>query len=141
MTSQVEDKHKYTVDTLPGRSITLGFWYWLVGFCLMVFNASSNNFSFISWRSVLLMEEIGVPRENHRPAASHWQTLSHNVVWLEGAWARLELTTLVVIDTDCTGSCKSNHYTITTTTTPLISWCLTQLQQCFNYIVPRIYNI
>jgi hypothetical protein len=23
---------------------------------------------------------IGVPRENQRPAASHWQTLSHNVV-------------------------------------------------------------
>jgi hypothetical protein len=22
----------------------------------------------------------GVPWENHRPAASHWQTLSHNVV-------------------------------------------------------------
>jgi hypothetical protein len=88
MTSQVEDKHKYTVDTLPGRSITLGFWYWLVGFCLMVFNASSNNFSFISWRSVLLMEKIGVPRENHRPAASHWQTLSHNVVWLEVAYER-----------------------------------------------------
>ena len=22
----------------------------------------------------------GVPGENHRPAASHWQTLSHNVV-------------------------------------------------------------
>ena len=26
----------------------------------------------------------------------------------------LELTTLVVIDTDCIGSCKSNYYTITT---------------------------
>ena len=30
--------------------------------------------------SVLLVEETGVPRENHRPVASHWQTLSHNVV-------------------------------------------------------------
>jgi hypothetical protein len=30
--------------------------------------------------SFLLMEEIGAPRENHRPAVSHWQTLSHNVV-------------------------------------------------------------
>jgi hypothetical protein len=27
-----------------------------------------------------------------------------------------ELTTLVVIDTDCTSSCKSNYHTITTTT-------------------------
>jgi hypothetical protein len=27
-----------------------------------------------------LVEETGVPRENHRPVTSHWQTLSHNVV-------------------------------------------------------------
>ena len=26
------------------------------------------------------MYETGVPGENHRPDASHWQTLSHNVV-------------------------------------------------------------
>ena len=26
------------------------------------------------------MEETGGPGENHRPAASHWQTLSYNVV-------------------------------------------------------------
>jgi len=29
--------------------------------------------------SVLLMEETGGPGVNHRPAASHWQTLSHNI--------------------------------------------------------------
>jgi len=28
----------------------------------------------------LLVEETGVPRENHRPIVSHWQTLSHNIV-------------------------------------------------------------
>jgi len=27
--------------------------------------------SVISWRSVLLVEETGIPGENHRPAASH----------------------------------------------------------------------
>jgi hypothetical protein len=32
----------------------------------MVFNATFNNISVISWRSVLLVEEIGVPGENHR---------------------------------------------------------------------------
>jgi hypothetical protein len=37
----------------------------------MVFNLTFNNISFISWRSVLLMEETGVPGENHRPVASH----------------------------------------------------------------------
>jgi len=37
----------------------------------MVFNATFNNILDISWRSVLLVEETGVPGENHRPAASH----------------------------------------------------------------------
>jgi hypothetical protein len=45
-----------------------------------VFYATFNNISAISWRSVLLVGETGVPRENHRPVASHLQTLSHNVV-------------------------------------------------------------
>ena len=33
--------------------------------------AAFNNISVISLRSVLLMEEAGVPRENHRHVASH----------------------------------------------------------------------
>ena len=37
----------------------------------MVFNATFNNISVISWQSVLLMEEPGVPGENHQSAASH----------------------------------------------------------------------
>ena len=37
----------------------------------MVFNATFNNISVISWRLVLLMEETVVPGENNRPAASH----------------------------------------------------------------------
>jgi hypothetical protein len=45
-----------------------------------VFNDTFNNISFISWRSVLLVEETRVHGENHRPAASHWQTLSDNAV-------------------------------------------------------------
>jgi hypothetical protein len=31
----------------------------------MVLNATFNNISFILWQSVLLMEEAGVPGENH----------------------------------------------------------------------------
>jgi len=31
----------------------------------MVFNATFNNISVISWRSVLLVTETGVPEENH----------------------------------------------------------------------------
>jgi hypothetical protein len=55
---------------------------YVVWFGLMVLNATFNNISGISWRSVLLMEETGGPGENHRPVASHWQTLSHNGVHL-----------------------------------------------------------
>jgi hypothetical protein len=33
----------------------------------MVFKATFNNISVISWRSDLLVEETGVPWENHRP--------------------------------------------------------------------------
>ena len=38
----------------------------------MVFSATFNSIS------VLLVEETGVPGENHWPVASHWRTLSHN---------------------------------------------------------------
>jgi hypothetical protein len=50
--------------------------------CLMVFNVTFSNISAISWRSVLLVEETGVPGENQRPVESHRQTLLHNVVHL-----------------------------------------------------------
>ena len=33
----------------------------------MVFHATFNNISVISWRSVLFVEQTGVPGENHRP--------------------------------------------------------------------------
>ena len=45
----------------------------------MVFNATFSNISIISWQSALLMEETGLPKETHRPAASYFQTLSHDV--------------------------------------------------------------
>ena len=45
----------------------------------MVFNATFNNITVISWRSVLLVEKIGLPGENHRPVAIHRQILSQNV--------------------------------------------------------------
>ena len=53
-----------------------------VWFGFMVLNATFNNISVISWRSVLLVEEIRGPGENHQPTASHWQAWSHNVVRL-----------------------------------------------------------
>ena len=63
---------------------------YIVGVRVMVFNATFNSISVVSQRSVLLGEETGVTDK---------------------------LTTLVVIGTDCTDSCKSNYHPITTTTT------------------------
>jgi hypothetical protein len=45
----------------------------------MVFNTTFNNISVISWQSVLLMEETGVPGENHQPAVSHWRFSIFNI--------------------------------------------------------------
>jgi hypothetical protein len=39
-----------------------------VGVVFMLFNATFNNISVISWRSVLLVEDTG---DNHRSVASH----------------------------------------------------------------------
>jgi hypothetical protein len=39
---------------------------------VLIFNATFNNISVISWRSVLLVEET---RETYLPVASHWQML------------------------------------------------------------------
>ena len=90
---------------------------YLEGIRVMVFNATFNNISVISWRPVLLVEETRVPWENQRPAASHWQTLSHNVVSSTSRHKRDSNSQLLVeIGTDCTGSCKSNYHTITTMT-------------------------
>jgi hypothetical protein len=47
---------------------------------IMVFIATFNIISVISWQSVLLVEEIGLQGENYGPVSSHWQTLSYNVV-------------------------------------------------------------
>ena len=42
----------------------------------------------------------------------------YHIVLYTSPWSRFELTTLVMIGTDCIGSCKSNYHTITATTAP-----------------------
>ena len=106
------------------------------------------NISVISWWSVLLVEETGLPWGNHWSVTGHWQTLSPGgnhwpvtghwqtlimLYWVHLAWAGFKLTMLVVIGTDCihVGSCKSNYHTITTMTAPRIKlnsyWCCYKL--------------
>ena len=89
----------------------------------MRFDAPFNKTSAISWRLILLVEETGVPSENYRLVASHWKNVSHNVVSstvCTSLWVVFEITTLVVICTHCTGSCRSNYHTIATA--PIIQW-------------------
>ena len=54
--------------------------YNIGGAGFMVFNATFNNISIISWQSALQVKETGLPEENHLPVASHWQNLSHIIV-------------------------------------------------------------
>ena len=85
----------------------------------MVFNTTFNNISVISWRSVLLVEETRVPPRKPPTCCKSLIRLYHIKLYrVYLAWAEFELTMLVVIGTDCTGSCKSNYHTITATTAP-----------------------
>ena len=83
----------------------------LVGF--MVFNATFNNISVISWLSVLLMEDL---------------EKNTNLLYTS-TWSRFELTTSVVIGTDCIISCKTNYHTITTRR-PLVEY---EKEYCRHY--------
>ena len=51
--------------TFNNISAILMWWFNKKEGRVMVFNATFNNISVISWRSVLLMEETKVSRENH----------------------------------------------------------------------------
>ena len=58
----------------------------------MVFNATFNKISVISWISVLLVKETGVPGENDRPVASHIKlnqvdlTMNYQISLLSSDW-------------------------------------------------------
>jgi len=48
---------------------------------VMVFNATFNNISVISWQSILLVKETIVQGENHRPASQVTDKLYHIMLY------------------------------------------------------------
>jgi hypothetical protein len=57
------------------------FEWLLIKFSFMVLNVTFNNISVISWQSVLLVEENGVPEKTTDQQQVTDKLLSHNVVW------------------------------------------------------------
>ena len=60
--------------------------------------------------------KLEVPEKTTDP--SHVTDKLYHIILYTSSWSIFELTTSVVIGTDCTCSCKSNHHTITATTAP-----------------------
>jgi hypothetical protein len=68
------------------------------------------NYRYAMWK-LLSKEKVWKCKAHH-----YWPSWSHCIEYTS-PWAGLKLTILVVIGTECIGSCKSNYHTKMTTTT------------------------
>ena len=110
----------------------VGFNHVVWGGWVMVFITTFNNISVTPWRSALMVEETGVLTENHWLVASHWQTLSHVILYRVHIARSGTRTHNLVIVPDCTGSCKSNYHP--STMAPACSLMTNFLLSCFSIV-------
>jgi hypothetical protein len=83
---------------------------------VVVCNPPFNNIAVISWRPASLVGKTW--RKPHTCLNFLTNFITWYCIEYTSQWAEFELTILTVIYIDCTGSCKFNYNTITTTTTP-----------------------
>jgi hypothetical protein len=98
----------------------IGLQYLIV--CLFVWwclSPLSTIFQLYRGRSVLLVEETGGLWEKTTDLSQVTDKLYH-IMFYTSPWSRFELTTSVVIGTDCIGICKSNYHVITTNDSPFL---------------------
>jgi hypothetical protein len=85
--------------------------------CLMVFNTIFNNISVINLYRGSQFYWWRKPEDPEKTTDLTQVTDKlYHIMLYSSPWLRFNLTTSVVIGTDCIGSCKSNYHMITATT-------------------------